>query len=95
MYLNVEISKKVYTKFGDGFESLSRKKVCIIKSIYRLVSLGYYFQLYLRATLCEIGFTRSFYNENLWVLKKDNRTLTCISIYVDDVLISLKVLFKY
>ena len=88
--MNAETSKKVWTKLGKGLRPLSGKIVRIIKSIHSLVSSGRHFQLCLRATLHKMGFTPSFCNENLWVLKEADGSLVHILVHVDDVLISSK-----
>ena len=62
-YLNANISEKVCTKLGKGFGHLRGKRVRIIRSIYVLISSGRSFQLHLRSTLRDIGFTSTLYQK--------------------------------
>ena len=78
-----------------GFGILSRKIARIIYSLYNLISSVRSFQLYMRSTLWEMGFTLLLYDKNFWVLQEPNGSLAYISVYVDNVLISSAVPFYY
>ena len=94
-YLNTKTAEKVWTKSGKGFRILSGVTVRIIRSLNSLISSIRSFQLHIRSTLWEIGFIPLLHDKNLWVLRKYDGSLVCISVYVDNVLISLVVPFWY
>ena len=62
----------------------------IVKALHGLVSSGRCFQMHLRPTLRRMGFEPSLHDDNLWVLKDERNSFICISVYVDDLMISGK-----
>ena len=86
-YLNAETTEKVYTKLGDGFGIFSNRVVRIVRALHGLVSLGRCFQGHLRSALRNFGIRPSMCNENLWILQEKDGSLTCISAFVDNLMI--------
>ena len=64
VYSNTERAEKVQTRLEKGFGPLSRMIVRILQSVHGLVSSARSFQLHLKATLYDIGFSPSLYDEN-------------------------------
>ena len=82
--------KKVYTHLDRGFIKLIRLKIRITKALHSLIRSKQYFQAHLRRILRNLGFQSSFNNNNLWVLKDNDRYLAYTSVFANDILLSTK-----
>lgn len=92
-YLNAELPPEqvIYMRMPPGYAELDIRGVelvCMLrKCLYGLKQSGRHWHFALAELLTEMGFTQLESDPCLFVLRKDNKTVVALGIYVDDLLI--------
>ena len=90
VFLNGELEDTIYMEQPEGFEVKGQEdKVCLLKrSIYGLKHSGRQWYKTFDSYLADIGFQKSAYDNCVYIMVKEGKTVAFLVLYVDDMLVA-------